>query len=402
MVTEKDWADSSDSEDELDYDNIALMARASDKSGSPKKTSSSSDKVSLHSLDSFDSLDSDDITTINVEFRNFMTNFRILTNERDELKIKNDELVNRNNVLESELVQMEECKLVADKAKHDYNVILEAYDFVRKELEEERDTIRIMNNSGKKTQEIFDSGIRGKVKGLGFDKAREEAMVAIVIDDSKSEANTSKSEGKKIISEPKHVKFVDSNGTPVVHKIINNNVSDKKVLENPKSVNIGFLSKSQLKQRLEGLSESSKTKRNRNGKEGINKENNYKNVPDAPRKKCFKCGNHNHLALDCNQKPSWKTESRFPKTQKIQYQPQNACYHCGSLLHSIYMCKDYHELYYDYYSLKSETPSHKQYVKSESKIDSETGSIKVKSSRPVVSKVSKKGSNQCWIPKTSN
>ena len=378
------------------------MASASDKPGSPKKSSSSSVKVTLYSLDSFDKLDSDDIRTINVEFRNFMTNFRILTSERDELKVKNDELVNRNNFLESELVQMEQYKLVADKAKHDYNVILEAYDFVRKELEEERDTINMINNSGKKTQEIIERQILGKVKGLGFDKSSKAENVAIVTDDRKVEANTSKSEGKKIDSNLKHVKFVDSNGTPVVHKRINNSVSDTSVLEKTKNVNIGFLSKSQLKQKLEGLSESKNTKRNRNGKEGINKENNYKKIPDAPRKKCFKCGNHNHLALDCNQKPSWKTEPRFPKTQRIQYQPQNPCYHCGSSLHSIYMCKEYHELYYDYYSLKSETPSHRQDVKSESKTDSETGSFKIKSSKPVVFKVSKKGSNQCWIPKISN
>ena len=36
MVTQKDWADSSDSEDDLDYENIALMATSSEKPGSPK------------------------------------------------------------------------------------------------------------------------------------------------------------------------------------------------------------------------------------------------------------------------------------------------------------------------------------------------------------------------------
>ena len=97
---------------------------------------------------------------------------------------------------------------------------------------------------------------------------------------------------------------------------------DNNVLEKNKNVNIGFLSKTQLKKKIESLSES-KPKRNRNGKEGINKENNYKNIPDAPRKRCYKCNSENHLALDYNQKPSWKTESRFPQTLKIQYKPQN-------------------------------------------------------------------------------
>ena len=68
-----------------------------------------------------------------------LTNFRVLTNERDELKVKNVELVNRNNYLESELVQMEQYKLDSEKAKHNYCEVLKAYDFVRKELEEERE-----------------------------------------------------------------------------------------------------------------------------------------------------------------------------------------------------------------------------------------------------------------------
>lgn len=46
------------------------------------------------------------------------------------------------------------------------------------------------------------------------------------------------------------------------------------------------MSKSQVKQRLESLFESSMTKGNMNGKEGTNKENNYKKILDTPRGKC--------------------------------------------------------------------------------------------------------------------
>lgn len=66
------------------------------------------------------------------------------------------------------------------------------------------------------------------------------------------------------------------------------------------------------------------------------------------------------------------------------------------------MCREYHELYYDYYSLKSETRSHKQFVKSELKANSKTRNVKKKSFKLVISKASKKGSNQCWIPKCFN
>ena len=57
MTTQKDWADSSRSEDEIDYDNIALMAISSEKSGSPK----SSKHVSIYSAESLNNLDSDDV-----------------------------------------------------------------------------------------------------------------------------------------------------------------------------------------------------------------------------------------------------------------------------------------------------------------------------------------------------
>ena len=36
MVTRKDWADSNDSEDDFDYENIGMMATSSYKHGSPK------------------------------------------------------------------------------------------------------------------------------------------------------------------------------------------------------------------------------------------------------------------------------------------------------------------------------------------------------------------------------
>ena len=38
MTTQKDWADSSSFEDEINYDNMALMAISLEKSGSPKSS----------------------------------------------------------------------------------------------------------------------------------------------------------------------------------------------------------------------------------------------------------------------------------------------------------------------------------------------------------------------------
>ena len=106
MSTQKDWADTSSSEDEIDYENIALMAISSEKNGSPK----SSSQISIYSIDSVTCLDSEGIRTIQAEVKNLLANFRSLTNETDRLNNTNAELTKKNNFLESELVDVEQLK----------------------------------------------------------------------------------------------------------------------------------------------------------------------------------------------------------------------------------------------------------------------------------------------------
>ena len=75
--------------------------------------------------------------------------------------------------------------------------------------------------------------------------------------------------------------------------------SDKLKQDKPAEVNIGLMTKKQLKHKLKEIRNVNKVKearKNRNGKEGVNKSNNYMPVPNAPRKKCYICGNSNHLA----------------------------------------------------------------------------------------------------------
>ena len=161
-----------------------------------------------------------------------------------------------------------------------------------------------------------------------------------------------------------------------------------------------------MKKKLDNLPESRFVKRNRNGKVGINKANDYKHLPDAPRKRCHKCGNKNHLAIDCKldspkaQSPK-TSESKVYKPLKVLYKPDKPCYHCGSKFHSIYVCEEYHALYYDYYQPKSNLPyRNMKPVKSESSSDSDKG--KSKSAKYNAKLISKKGSNLCWVPKASN
>ena len=67
MTTQKYWADSTRSEDEIDYDNIALITIYSEKSGSPK----SSKHVSIYSAESLNNLDYDDIKYVRAEIKNY-------------------------------------------------------------------------------------------------------------------------------------------------------------------------------------------------------------------------------------------------------------------------------------------------------------------------------------------
>ena len=168
MTTQKDWADSSSSEDEIDYDNIALMAISSEKSGSPK----SSNQVSIYSVESFNNLDSDGIKSIQAEIKNLLANFRSLTSETDRLRDTNTELIKRNNFLESELVEVEHIKEKSNKNKHNYCEILKAYDFVKKELEAKKERFKL--DSCRTVQTILNNQSLYQTTCLGYTEEEDK------------------------------------------------------------------------------------------------------------------------------------------------------------------------------------------------------------------------------------
>lgn len=61
----------------------------------------------IFSHESLNSLDSEGAKIVQAEIKNLITNFRLITHERDQLKVRNTYLVERNNFLESELMQIE-------------------------------------------------------------------------------------------------------------------------------------------------------------------------------------------------------------------------------------------------------------------------------------------------------
>ncbi|KAL8113963.1 hypothetical protein AgCh_021028 [Apium graveolens] len=106
-----------------------------------------------------------------------------------------------------------------------------------------------------------------------------------------------------------HVKLVAKTVKPnsekmkeSVTEVKEKSTSDKLEQDKPAEVNIGLMIKKHLKHKLKEIRNVNKVKeakKNRNRKEGVNKSNNYMPVPNAPRKKCYNCGNSNHLASFC-------------------------------------------------------------------------------------------------------
>ena len=73
-------------------------------------------------------------------------------------------------------------------------------------------------------------------------------------------------------------------------------------------------------------------KKNRNGKQEIDKANNYKCIPFSLWKKCYNCGNCNHLAIDCTKnKKKPKPIHKYNVVGKtMKFKKDNPCLHCGS------------------------------------------------------------------------
>ena len=385
FITKKgNWTDTSDSEEEVNY---ALMANTDNNSESTAKVP--------HSTLAFDT---EDITELRSFLISLHISFRDQTLENERLKSETLSVKKRNDYLEKELVQMLEVQKERDDAVIVKDELLKRYASLQSELAKEREIIKTWTNSGKTTQDILGSG--NWKKGLGYT--------------DNSEAESSKTEFVKTQKpKVKPVKFVVESSKPKQCRPkseINNNLKSEK----PKQVNIGLMTQKQLKHKLKEVKSDDKNKeprKNRNGKIGIDKSNNYMPVPNAPRKTCHNCGNTNHLANFCRKNKdinSLPTKSGVRKSS-IRYKPQDPCFHCGSLWHSIYTCKEYHSLYYDYYQLKPSLKVNKNSASTNSVSSTNSVPKSVSSnsdnnnSAAKANKLNKaKGSKQVWVLKTNN
>ena len=104
------------------------------------------------------------------------------------------------------------------------------------------------------------------------------------------------------------------------------------------------MTQKQLTQKLKDVHRKEKRKmsrKNRNGKVGVKKNENFVTPPNAPRKTCSNCGSTNHLANSCKKNKKinvFSSKSEF-RNRTIIYKPQSPCFHFGSVWHSIHTCK---------------------------------------------------------------
>ena len=199
--------------------------------------------------------------------------YRDQTLENERLKSEILDVKKRNDHLEKELVQMLEVHKERDDSVFIKNELLKKHASFESELAKERDIIKTWTNSGKTAQNILGSG--NWKKGLGYT--------------DKNEAESTKPEFVKI-EKPKVilVKFV-AESPWIKEEIPESEIHNKSKSGKPKQVNISLMTHKQLKHKLKEVKQEHMIKdpgKNKNGKVGINKSNNYMPIPTAPRKTC--------------------------------------------------------------------------------------------------------------------
>ena len=383
VTKQKSWTDSSDSDDEVTY---ALMANTDD----------SPETAELKVPQTTYAFHTDDITELRLYLKTMFVSYRDQTLTCDRLTSENHAFKERNKYLEKELEILTQTQKERDDAFYVRDEVLKMNENLKADLEKEKEIIRTWTNSGRSTQNILSSG--NWKEGLGYreNKIEEKSVEIEPVTVSKPKVNP--------------VRFVSAKSDLGKSEVKVKVTSDKSKQDKPVEVNIGLMTKKQLSHKLKQVKSVNKVsapRKNRNGKEGINKSNNYMPVPNAPRKACYNCGNSNHLASFCRKNKNINSLSSKSgvKSQSVRYKPQNPCFHCGSLWHSIYTCKEYHSVYYDYYQIK---PSLKKVsvIPSSVNADIKSDKVSIKSdnnSAAFANKFNKaKGSKQVWVLKTNH
>ncbi|KAL8108495.1 hypothetical protein AgCh_024806 [Apium graveolens] len=400
VTKKKSWTDTSDSESEENY---VLMANADKASADKASAESSSEAAETKVPQTTYAFHTDDINELRRYLKTMFVSYRDQTLTCERLTSENLAFKKRNDFLEKELVMFHQIQKDRDDAFYVRDEVLKMNESLKTELEKEREIIRTWTNSGRTTQNLLSSENWKEGLGYGEDK-NDKGTVEI----------------KPIVKQKpklKPIKFVTVKSDNEKSEVKEGLTSDKLKQEKTAEVNIGLMTKKQLKHKLKNVKNANKVKsprKNRNGKKGVNKSNDYKPIPEAPRKTCHNCGSSNHLASFCrkNKNINFLPSKSGVKSQSVRYKPQNPCFHCGSLWHSIYTCKEYHSLYYDYYQIKpslkkvSIVPSSVNSDRKSDGVNSDKKNVNINSDAKSAANVNKldkaKGSKQVWVLKTNH
>ncbi|KAK1372595.1 hypothetical protein POM88_028788 [Heracleum sosnowskyi] len=305
VTSSKGWMDSSDSEEEEEV-NYALMVEIEEISKKVPETTYAFDTNNMYVLRSF-------LKTMHISYNNqSKENIRILSEVADINK--------RNDYLETELVVLTDTKNLCDKLKRIEIKQMLKIESLEKELKKEREQIRVWTHSGKQAHLLMNDKNWKKCLGYKENKEKEKEKVTLsthikFVPESEMKNNSSFEEGSssstKVVSEEEMTEELvfdieiesissEQNKTPVsktsteisikTHAKISTESAKKSV---KKEKNIGHLSSGKLKKKISavtGIKNEKIPKRHRNGKQGIDKSNGYKYIPNAPRKTCHTCG----------------------------------------------------------------------------------------------------------------
>ncbi|KAK1369311.1 hypothetical protein POM88_035403 [Heracleum sosnowskyi] len=328
ITQDYDWAkDENDFEEDTEFVNLALMADSSE-----QEANSSSNQVITTNLFELSTEECNNaINDMSTELYLMRISLKSLTHENTRIKNANQLLSDRNALLETQFIEFEKMRVECQVANDDLLTVLEREEILKAQLAKEQETIARWTDSRNVATNIIkaqgvdtfykESARKDKkkldVENLGDDTYTdsEHPLMGNTPTDSEhplmgntptdrkhplmDNTSTEVACPKKCASSVSLEKLEKLNKKygPTNKKFVRGECSKTKT----ENVNIGHLSNKQLKDNVKNIEvkDEVKKKKNRNGKVGINKHNNYTPDKYAPTKTCVKCGSVNHLSTNC-------------------------------------------------------------------------------------------------------
>ncbi|KAK1373969.1 hypothetical protein POM88_030162 [Heracleum sosnowskyi] len=271
-----DWAeDGNDLEEDTEFVNLALMDDSSE-----QEASSSSNLSELSTGECNFA-----INDMSTKLYHMRISLKSLTNENTRIKTSNQLLSDRNALLETQFVEFEKMRVECQVAKDDLLIALGVDTFYKESTRKDKKKLDV-ESLGDDTSTDSEHPLEGN--------ASTDSKHPLM--DNTSMEVTCPKKCTSSVSQERLEKLNKKYGP--TSKFFVHGSSSKTKAEN---VNIGHLSNKKLKDKVESLKfkAEGKKKKNRNGKVGINKHNNYTLDKYAPRKTCVKCGSVNHASTNC-------------------------------------------------------------------------------------------------------